>query len=140
MLTIFWSYFLWAVFLQKKNLLAIAGIGLVVVYYFTNSLLIKENFRHELRWNKSTRAVFDYIIATRHTLAKNTLIIAPYPEFGSQESTFFTEQLGRGEVRYMSKHNPDDVDTWEKQASASAHVIKIKYDRNCGCIREEKIK
>lgn len=140
LLTIFWSYFLWAVFFKKKNLLAIVGIGLVVIYYFINSLLIRENFRHELRWNKSTRAVFDYIIATRHTLSKNTLVISPYPEFGSQESTFFTEQLGIGEVRYMSEHNPDDVDTWEKQASASAHVIKIKYDRSCDCIREEKLK
>ena len=140
LLTIFWSYFLWAVFFQKKNLLAIVGIGLLVLYFFINSLLIEGNFRHELRWNKSTRAVFDYIIATRPTVSKNTLVITPYPEFGSQESTFFTEQLGIGEVRYMSIHNPDDVDTWEKQASASAHVIKIKYDKSCSCIVEEKIK
>lgn len=140
LLAIFWSYFLWAVFFQKKNLLAIVGIGLLVVYFFINSLLIEGNFRHELRWNKSTRVVFDYIIATRHTLSKNTLVITPYPEFGSQESTFFTQQLGIGEVRYMSEHNPDDVDTWEKLALTSAHVIKIKYDRNCSCIMEEKIK
>lgn len=140
LLAIFWSYFLWAVFFQKKNLLAIVGICLVAAYYFMNSFLTEDNLRHELRWNQSTRAVFDHIIATRYTLEKDTLIIAPYPEFGSQESTFFTEQLGKGEVRYMSIHNPDDVDTWERQASKSAHVIKIKYDMNCDCIHEEELK
>lgn len=140
LLAIFWSYFLWAVFFQKKNLLVVGGISLIAMYYFTNFFLIKDNFRHELRWNKSTRAVFDHIIATRNALGKNTLVITPYPEFGSQESTFFTEQLGKGEVRYMSEHNPDDVDTWEKRASISAHVIKIKYGRDCSCIVEEKLK
>lgn len=140
LLTLFWTLFIWAVFWQRSNVLRLFGIILLGMFYFTNVWLVDGNFHPILRSNWSTRAVFEYIIANRARLPKNTLIVAPYPQFGSQESTFFTDQLGNGEVRYMSIHNPDDVDTWEKQASISANVIKLRYKASCDCIEEVRIK
>lgn len=140
LLAIFWAYALCAFFWQKKNIFAIVGIFLLVGYYIVNFLLIEAAFIQLSSWNRSTRAIFDHIIATRDQLAKNTLVVTPYPEFGSQESIFFTERLGRGDVRYMSEHNPDDVDTWEKVASSSAQVFKVAYDEDCACVKQTKIK
>lgn len=135
LLSIFWAYLLWAIFWQKKNMFVLGGIVLLAGYFIINVALIAGNFAGLIRWNRSTRAIFDYIIATREGLSKNTLVLTPYPEFGVQEAIFFTERLGRGDVRYMSEHNFDDVDTWEKAASSSAHVIKVVYDSDCDCVK-----
>ena len=140
LLAIFWAFALWAIFWQKKIFFAIIGMFLLVGYYVINLLLIQSAFIQLSGWNNSTRAIFDYVITTRDRLSNNTLVIAPYPEFGSQESTFFTERLGKGEVRYMSEHNFNDVDTWEKYASSAAHVLTLSYDWDCDCVKEERIK
>src|SRR3989338_6396797 len=140
LLAIFWSYFIWAIFWRKKNIFAIVGIFLLVGYYIINFLLIDAAFIRLSGLNRSTRAVFDHIIKTRDQLSKNTLVIAPYPEFWVQESQFFTERLGKGEVRYISEQNHNDIDTWEKAASSSSQVIKLMYSRDCGCIKEERLK
>lgn len=140
LLTLFWTLFLWAVFWQKKNRLTILGTCFLALFYVVNIWLIEGNFSYILFWDRPAKAVFNFVASERPILKKNTLVIAPYPEFGPQESMFFTEQLGKDEVRYMSVHNSDDIDTWEKQASKSAHVVKLSYDEKCNCVLEEKIK
>lgn len=141
LIAIFWSYFIWAVFWRKKNILMLGGFLVLTGYYLINVWLIHSNYFLAVGWNKSTRTIFDYIISTREKVLPQTLIVVTYPEFGSQEASFFTEQIGKGKVRYMSDNNLVNVpDTWENISSASAHAIKLRYDKNCSCIREEKIK
>ena len=143
LLAIFWSYFLWAVFWRNKQPSIAIAAGFLVLggYYFVNAWLINGNAIYSIEGNRSARTIFDHVISTREKVLPNTLIIVTYPEFGSQESAFFTEQLGKGEVRYVSDnklvHAPY---TLENVSFSSAHVIKLRYDNNCSCVREEKIK
>ena len=141
LLAIFWSYFLWAVFWRKKNIWVLSGFLVLALYYVINVSLINGNAILTIEWNKVTRKIFDHVISTREKVLPNTLIIVTYPEFGSQEASFFTDQIGKGKVRYMSDNNLVNAPyTWENVSSSSAHVIKLRYNKNCSCIREEKIK
>ncbi len=140
LLAIFWAYALWALFWKKRTILALVGIFLLIGYYIMNFLLIQASFIEASSLNRSTRSIFNHIIKTRSQLSKGTLIITTYPEFGILESQFFTETLGKGEVRYMSELNLNDIDTWEKAASISAKAIKVVYDRECDCVKETSIK
>lgn len=141
LISIFWSYFLWAVFWRKKNILLVGGFLLLLIYYMLNVRVIKGNSFYEVLWNVPPRSIFDHVISQRSKLSSNTLIIVTYPEFGSQEASFFTQQIGKGKVRYMSDNNLVNApDTWENISSASAHVIKLRYDKNCSCAIEDKIK
>lgn len=140
LLAIFWAYFLWAVFWRKKNILYIGGFLVLGLYYFINVGLIDGNNHLAVGWGKSTRTIFDYVISTRKKVLPNTLIVVTYPEFGSQESTFFIQQIGRGRVKYISENNLVNARPWEEVASSSAHVLKLHYDEKCHCAVEEKIK
>lgn len=140
LLAIFWSYFLWAVFWRRKDILIGGGILILVLYFIINEQLITVNNNLATQWSKSARIIFDYVIATRKTTAPDTLIVVTYPEFGTQEATFFTEQIGKGEVRYMTDFNLVNSVKWEEIASSSAHVVKLRYDEKCNCVSEEKIK
>lgn len=140
LLAIFWSYFLWAVFWQKKNILLLGGFLLLALYYVINVWLINSNIVYEIKWNKPTRMLFEYVLSHRSKLDPKTLVIVTYPEFGSQESTFFTEQIGKGQVQYLSDNNLVNPITWESTSSSSAHVIKLKYGEKCTCVIEERVK
>jgi len=138
LLAIFWSFFLWAVFWQKGSRIAIWGIVVLLGYYFINEALLSDNFREVHEWNESTKIVLGYIVHARPYLTSNTLVIGPHPEIGTQESEFLTEQIGKGGVVYLSES--EDVNTLKEIASKSAQVIKLRYDKKCRCVHEEKIK
>lgn len=141
LLAIFWSYFIWAVFWRNKKSFIAGGFLVLGGYYFVNAWLINGNAIYSIEWNKSTRTIFDHVISTRENVLPNTLIVVTYPEFGSQESGFFTDQIGKGKVRYISDNNLVNIPyTWENVSSSFAHVIKLRYDKNCSCVIEEKIK
>ena len=142
LLSIFWAYFLWAVFWRKKTILVGGGIFLLAVYFVINVRLISSNNIMAIEWDRSARTIFDYVISSRPKLSSQTLVVVTYPEFGSQEATFFTEQIGKGGVQYISDNilvNAPDH-TWEKVASSSSHVIKLSYDNDCRCVKDEKLK
>ncbi len=138
LLVIFWSLFLWAVFWQKGSRIAIWGIVVLLGYFFINETLLSDSFREVHEWNESTKIVLGYIVHARPYLTNNTLVIGPHPEIGTQESEFLTEQIGKGGVTYLSES--EDGNTLKKIASQSAGVIKLRYDKKCQCVHEEKIK
>ena len=140
LLAIFWSYFLWAVFWRKKNIWVLGGVLILALYYAINVWLIDGNNRLAVGWSKSTRVIFDYVISTREKVFPHTLIVVTYPEFGFHESVFFTEHIGKGEVKYLSENNLVNVRPWEEVASSSARVIRLSYNQKCNCVVEEKIK
>lgn len=142
LLAIFWAYFLWAVFWRKKKAFAIGGFLVLAVYYLTNVWLIDGNNHLAIQWSKSVRSVMDYVISTRERIPSHTLIVVTYPEFGSQESKFFTQQIGKGQVEYMSENNLVNPRNrhWERVASESAHVLRLSYDKKCNCVVEQKLK
>jgi len=140
LLAIFWSYFLWAVFWQKKNILAVVGFLIVAGYFFLNTWLIDSNAVQAIGWNKSAREIFNHVISTRGDLSAKTLVVVTYPEFGSQEANFFTDHIGKDEVKYISDNNLVNAVKWEKVASASSYVIKLSYNLECKCVKKEKIK
>lgn len=135
---IFWSLFIWVLFKNKNFVLKTSGILLLAGYYYINMYLI---FVHFSKFNadaRSQKAIFNHIITTREKLKPNTLVIAPYPDIAEYEGPFFTSQLGRGQVRYMSAFAL--ISEWPKHASSSAHVISLKFDTQCQCVIEEMIK
>lgn len=135
---IFWSHFLWAAFFKHRNkLLVVTGILVLVGYYVINSWLITSKIREIVyNWEKSTLAIFNKFYEINDSLRRGTVVVGPWPEIGSQEAQFFTEQLGRGRVIYLSDYNPN----WQEIATSSAHAIKISYDKDCRCVKEEKLK
>lgn len=138
LLAIFWSLFLWAAFLKKKSWKILIGILILVAYYIINVSLLRDAFRERAWINGSTKAITNYFVDMRKRLDKNTLIVGSYPAITVWEATFYTEQIGKGEVVFVSEKDP--YVNWEKIASSSAHVIKLKYSRECQCVKEEKIK
>ena len=140
MLAIFWMLFCWSVLINGKRRV-ILMVVLLGIYYFFNVGLINNHFKWISVWSGSAKAVHNHIISIRPYLKKDTLVVAPYPEIGTWESIFFNEKLGKGEVAFLPDHNiyPDYV-MWEKVASKSAHVIRLRYDKKCPCIVEEILK
>lgn len=138
LLAIFWSYFLWAAFFQRKVYLLIAmGLLILTVYYYVNTWLIESKIKEiTSNWERSTIAIFDKMRKINDSLNKGTVVIGSYPEIGPQEAEFFTEKLGKGRVVYVSEDNPE----WRSIASSSAHAIKLSYDKNCECVRQTKLK
>lgn len=137
LLAIFWSLFLWAAFWKKLWKLLI-GIFILVTYYVINLTLISNSFAQRAWENEPTKAIISHFVSMRKNLAKNTLVVGSYPAITLYESIFFTEQIGKGEVMFVSDDDP--YTDWRKIASSSAHVIKLTYDRKCQCVEEEKIK
>lgn len=140
MLAIFWMLFCWSIFMNGKKRMVLMMIFLGI-YYLLNVALIHNHFMWISVWSGSAKKVHEYIINMRPHLQKNTLVVAPYPELGIWESIFFNEKLGKGEVTFLPEHNiyPDYV-MWEKVASKSAYVVRLRYDKNCLCVKEEALK
>ena len=138
LLVIFWSLFFWSIFWSRRKAFYHAGFFLLGFYVWINIWLINAHVTWITKWDKSTKAIQEYLIKNRDSLRKNTLVIGPYPEIGIQESIFFTEQLGRGKVRYMSENT--NYDNWKDVAPSFSHIIRLHYDEKCGCVAEEKIR
>lgn len=139
LLAIFWSFFLWIIVKNKNLGLKAVGIILLGGYYYINTYLIYLDITHFISDVKSQKAIFNHIINTRSKLKPNTLVIGPYPDLAAQyESPFFTDMLGKGEVRYMV--DTFNITDWRTVASSSSHVIHLKFDTVCQCVVEEKIK
>lgn len=139
LLTIFWTLFLWSLYLINGKFIPII-IGTVIVYYSVNVMLIQKSFNVSIVENISTRAIFSKLEDLMPKLRDNTLIIGTYPEISGTEADFFTEQLGKGKIRVMSDFNRINPIPWQEEASKSSHLIKLKYDQNTKRVIEEKIK
>lgn len=137
LLVVFWTLFLSTLWQHKYRYLKIVAILVVIAYYLLNWKMISDNFRSILSWDRSTKVTYQHMTAMRDRLSKGTLVVAPYPEVGVYESTFFTEQLGKG-VIFLGEENP--YKDWKKIASSSSTVIMLNYDNKCDCIKEQKIK
>lgn len=135
---IFWSHLLWAVFFKRKSVqLFTIGILIVVGYYIVNYWLITSKIRVVVDdWERSTLAIFNKFYQINDSLKKGTLVLGPYPEIGPQEADFFTEKLGKGRVLYTTEYR----ENWREMASSSAHVLLLRYDKSCNCVKEEEIK
>ncbi|MFC1625822.1 hypothetical protein ACFL1Q_02190 [Patescibacteria group bacterium] len=146
-LSIFWALLLWAVFWKKKGWLNLVGLGILLGYYFINLLLLSTSFNARMygvnQTYLGTKTLFSYIETLRPTLKPNTLVVTPSEEMSCSEDIFLNGQIGKGEVAFWPL-NADKTclfdGGWEKIASSSAHVILLKYDKNCKCVIEEKIK
>lgn len=140
LLSLFWALFVETLIVQRKRLLNVITIMFVVGYVVINSTLIKESYIDSMRHNLWTKRVYEFI-QTRAPLAPwGTLIVAPYDEVGFYESTFFTEQLSSKGVRIMSVYTYPGTDMWESIASSSAHVILLRKNESCQCIKEVILK
>ena len=137
-LAIFWSLFLWVLFRSKRLALKIICIALLAGYYIANANLLSLHYAHFYSDIKSKKAIYNYIISTRSKLKPNTLVVGPYPDIGAYEMPFFSYELGKGQVRYMSDLLA--VSDWPTVASSSADVIQLKFDVACQCVLEEKLK
>lgn len=139
LLAIFWSLFLWVAFWRNKSWkLLLIAVFILTIYYSINLTLLKGSFL-QLDWvNQPTRKIVEHFIHMRKNLPKNTLVIGQYPVIGIYEAIFYTEQVGKGEVRLASENDP--YDHWRNIASTSAHIIRLGYDEECQCVKEEKIK
>ncbi len=138
LLVIFWSLFLW-VLLKNKNVgLKIAGAILLISYCIINMRLLSINFAISYANTRSQRAIYNYIIKTRSKFKPNTLVIAPYPDIAEYEGPFFTYQLGKGQVTYLS--DSASISNWPDVASSSSHVISFKYNIECRCVLEKTLK
>ena len=87
-------------------------------------------------WERSTLAIFNKFYQINDSLKKGTLVLGPYPEIGPQEADFFTEKLGKGRVLYTTEYR----ENWREMAASSAHVLLLRYDKSCNCVKEEEIK
>ncbi|MDO8619161.1 MAG: hypothetical protein Q7R49_04445 [Candidatus Daviesbacteria bacterium] len=144
-LSVFWGLFLWAVFWQKKGWISIVGLSILLGYYLINSLLLSSSFQAWMYSRNSTysgtRALFSYIETIRPTLKPNTLIITPWDEMGCGEDTFLNGQFAKESVTFLPIYNNcAPPGGWEKVASTSSQVIKLKYDTDCKCVTEQRIK
>lgn len=138
LLVLFWTLFLWMLWQSKHRYLKILALLFVCAYFLLNYLLIWDSYRDVLVWDRSTKAIYKYMTSMREKLSKNTLVVAPYPEVGVYESRFFTEQIGKNEVRFVPVKDPY-VD-WKNIATISAHVIMLRYESECDCVKEKQIK
>lgn len=138
LLSIFWSLFFWAAFFKKKSWKLVIGVFLLAFYCFINIILLRDAFNERQWTNRPTKAITNHFVNMRKNLTKNTLVVGSYPAITANEAGFYTERIGKGEVIFYSEEDP--YSDWRKIASISAHVIKVKYDRGCRCIKEERIK
>lgn len=138
LLSIFWALFLWAGFFRKKSWKLSIGIFILISYYIINVSLLRDAFRERAKTNQPTKEIINHFVKMRENLNKNTLVVGSYPAITVWEATFYTERIGKGEVVFASEEDP--YTDWKKIASSSAHVIKLTYDRECQCVKEEKIK
>lgn len=137
--SIFWGITIWQLFLKRKRfILRSIGILILILYYFVNVALLENIFQETFIWDRPTKAVFSHIIEMRNRLSPNTLVVGPAKEFHYQEATFFSDQLGRGSVTYLT----DDTTryNWNSEAKKYDHVMKLIYNIECQCVIEEKIK
>lgn len=138
LLAIFWSLFLWIAFWRKKTWKLLIGVFILIIYYIINFTLLKDAFFQRSWANEPTKAIITRFVDMRKNLDRNTLVVGEFPAITLYEATFYTEQIGREEVIFVSE---DDTYTdWKKIASSSSHVIKLTYDRACRCVKEEKLK
>lgn len=138
LLVIFWGLFIWIFWKRNSTFSKMMVIMVLIAYFFLNWRLISGNFNDVLQWDRSTKLIFDHMTSMRPKLGRNTLIVAPDPEVWVYESNYFTEQIGKGEVKFVSDRGPY-VD-WIKEASVSSKVIRLHYDKKCDCVKEETIK
>lgn len=141
LLSLFWTLFI--AFLIKKQHIVFTGIAVVLVSGFmvTNISLIRESYTDSLGYNRSTKAVYDYIQIKSSILPRDTLVVGPYDEIGVYEAVFFTEQLTQEGIKVMSAYNTyAETNMWERTASTSANVVRLFYRRSCNCIGEEWLK
>lgn len=138
LLVLFWTFFLLMLWRSKHKYMKLFALVFVLGYYLLNWLIIRDNFKDVLTWDRSTKVTYKHMTSMRPKLKKHTLVVAEYPEVGVYESKFFTEQIGRGEVRFLGEYHP--YEDWRKIASVSAYVIMLRYEKVCDCVKEERIK
>lgn len=138
LLVVFWTLFLLVLWQGKYKFMKLVTIFLVIGYYLLNWLLISDTFRDVLFGDRSIKTTYQYMINMKNKLSKKTLVVVPYPEVGVYESIFFTEQLGEGDIIFLSEENP--YRDWRKIARSSSKVIKLYYNKKCDCIKERVIK
>lgn len=137
-LSIFWAIAVWHFLLNKKGIRVGAGITAVIIYYWVNVTLLDKEIAQNIIWQKSTKAMFDYVVETRNLLAPKTLVVASFPEIWVQEAGFFNQTIGRGEVKYISDRKTDG--DWTVKIPQYDHVIRINYDKQCNCVKQLTIK
>lgn len=135
LLAIFWSFFLWAAFWRQKRFYIIALL-ILTIYFYINTILLNDSFFTMTWQNDHTKVLTDHFVSIRKNLAKNTLIVTEFPVITYWEAAFYTDQLGKGEVRIMT----EDDSSWKDVATTSAHVIRLEYDKECKCAKETKLK
>lgn len=137
-LSIFWGVSLWHFFLNRKGFLRIMGVLIIIFYCHVNVVLLEHIIDRNIEWNRSTKALFDYVLQTRNSLSPNTLVVVEYPEFWVQEADFFTEQLGRGEVEYETAET--NMGDWRRKIPKYQNILQLEYNTSCDCVKETKIK
>jgi hypothetical protein len=137
-LSIFWAIAIWHFFLRHRGARRVLGVFILILYYLANVAMIKNIMYLNFEWGRSTDALFSYVLQTRNNISPNTLVVVSYPEFWVQEADFFTEQLGRKDVVYMSESKI--YDNWNTKVNSFSHVIKINYEKKCRCVRKIQIK
>jgi len=141
LLSLFWVLFIEVLIIGRSRVLKGIAIILVIGYVLINVTLIKESYTDSMGYNLWTKRVYEYIQAYALSAPRNTLIVAPYDEVGVYESIFFTEKLSASGVRVMSEYNTyPEREMWENVASSSAHVLLLKKDKSCQCIKETRLK
>lgn len=138
LLSIFWALFLWILIRSRRKLTIVIVATILAVYFILNWMLISKSFDQQFIDNMPTRAVYDYIAKTRKSVKDNTLVVVPYPALDEYATGFFTEQLGKGRVRYIADRSA--YSDWRDISSSYPFVIRLRYEDDCKCILEEKIK
>ncbi|OGG29528.1 hypothetical protein A2971_02485 [Candidatus Gottesmanbacteria bacterium RIFCSPLOWO2_01_FULL_46_21] len=137
-LSIFWAIVLWYTFLKHAGVRFYVGVTILGSYYLANVILIDNIIHENFKWSESTRAIFTYVRENRYKLEPNTLVVVSWPEFWVQEAHFFTEQLGKGEVTYATEIT--NMSDWKTLVPQNDHVIMLRYNTECACVKETKIK
>jgi len=138
LLSIFWALFLWSVLWKGKLFKMLVAVFILASFYKINLTLLNDAFVGLSNSSKPTKTVINYLIKNRKNFNNGSLIIGRYPIITLYEGTFYTEQIGKGQIRLVSDDDPY-IDL-KKIASSSAHVIKLDYDPECRCAKEEKLK
>lgn len=139
LLAIFWTLFLWSIFWKQKSLkLMFIAIFILAGFYKISTNLVNDALVDLRNNNKPSKTLTDYFVNNTKHFGENSLVIGTFPAITLYEGTFYTEQVGKGEVRLVSED--DSYIDLKQIASSSAHVVKLSYDPECGCAKEEKLK
>lgn len=133
LLVIFWSLFLWAVFIKRGALGKTIAILIVGIYYLVNSWIISESFKWVISWDKPTKIVYDYVDTLKPRLKEGMTIVLPYPQTHGYEAQFFNDHLGTTGATFITDYIPE----WEQLASDSKYSIRLIYVEDCDCVVEE---